>query len=467
MYSREEKIQFIEAFLASGLTATAASRMPGWPGRSLLKEWQKEAERGELPVNVAVAKGHVGKRKRHERYSAKTKTEAIRLYEMGRRPVDIGRLLGLDCHQNILVWWKKAKKEGRLPEETFKPKPFENPKEVAPMAKKKKELTKLSDLKNLELENAFLRELVIELKKVDGWDLISISNKQKVRLGESLRQEPGRSLREITDFLKISKSSYEYHRKRISMPDMLAPVKERISTLFRGNKARYGSRRIWALLKSEGICISEKVVRRIMKELGLVVRYEPKAKRFYSYKKGMPGAVDNLVKRNFRADRQNSLWLTDITEFRFNSFKCYLSPIIDCFDGKVVAWNISKYPDASLVNDMLTEAIATLKNDEHPILHTDRGAHYRWPGWIEQCDKAGLRRSMSAKGYTPDNAACEGFFGRLKNEFFKHRSWRGFFYEQFAEELNEYIVWYNDNRIKESLGWMSPTLYRLKLGLVA
>jgi transposase InsO family protein len=358
-------------------------------------------------------------------------------------------------------------KDGRLPEETFKSKPLEDFKEVEPMAKKKKELTNLSDLENLELENALPRELVIDLKKVDGWHLTSISNKQKVRLGERLRQEPGRSLREITDFLKISKSSYEYHRKRLLMPDKLAPVRGRISTLFWENKARYGSRRIWALLRSEDICISEKVVRRIMKELGLLVRYEPKAKRFYSYEKGMPGAVDNLVKRNFNADRKNSLWLTDITEFRFDSFKCYLSPIIDCFDGKVVAWNISKYPDASLVNDMLAEAITTLKSGEHPILHTDRGAHYRWPGWLEQCDKAGLIRSMSAKGYTPDNAACEGFFGRLKNEFFNYRSWKDFLYEQFTEELNEYIAWYYDKRIKESLGWMSPNLYRLSLGLVA
>ena len=468
MYSREEKIQITEAFLESCLTVGATRRMKGWPSTKLLSKWLREAKRGELPINVAVPKGHAGQRKRHARYSAKTKAEAIRLYEMGRRPVDIGRLLGIEGYENIRVWWKKAMKGDKLPEKTFKPKPLEDSKEVEPMdeKKKKKEPTKLSDIKDLELENALLRELVTELKKADGWDLTSISNKQKVRLGESLRQEPGRSLKEITDFLKISKSSYEYHRKRLSMPDKLASVKEKISTLFRRNKARYGSRRIWALLRLEGVFISEKVVRRIMKELGLVVRYEPKAKRFYSYEKGMLGAVDNLVNRNFRANRQNSLWLTDITEFRFNSIKCYLSPIIDCFDGKVVAWNTSRYPDASLVNDMLAEAIATLKNGEHPILHTDRGAHFRWPGWLEQCDKAGLRRSMSAKGCTPDNAACEGFFGRLKNEFFNHRSWRGFSYEQFAEELNEYIAWYNETRIKESLGWMSPARYRLSLGLV-
>ena len=471
MYSREEKIQITEAFLESGLTVSAASRRPGWPSSKTLREWIKEAEKGELPLCVAVPKGHAGERKRHVHYSAKTKAEAIRLYEMGRRPVDIARLLGFDCSANIRIWWKESMKYGKLPVDTFKQKPLEKVKEVEPMAKEKKDPTKLSDMKNLELENEFLREflkeLVIDLKKADGWNLTSISNKQKVRLGERLRQGSGRTLKEITASLKISKSSYEYHRKRLSMPDKLAPVKARISTLFKENKNRYGSRRIWALLRTEGIYISEKIVRRIMKEQGLIVRYEPKVKRFNSYKKGMPGATDNLVNRDFNTGLPNLLWLSDITEFSINSFKCYLSPVIDCFDGKVVTWNTSRHPDASLVNEMLADAISTLKEGEHPILHTDRGSHYRWLGWLEQCDKAGLHRSMSAKGYTPDNSACEGFFGRLKNEFFKHRSWRGFSYEQFVGELNEYIVWYNDYRIKESLGWMSPTSYRLSLGLVA
>ena len=470
MYTREEKIQITEAFLESGLNAFAAGRRPGWPTAKVLKEWIKEAERGELPLCVAVPKGHAGERRHHAHYSAKTKAEAIKLYEMGRRPKDIARLLGIDHSENIRRWWKESMKEGKLPVDKFKQKPLEDLGEVKPMAKKKEEPTKLPEVKNLELENEFLREflreLVIDLKKADGWDLTSISNKQKVSLGERLRQGSGRTLKEITASLKISKSSYEYHRKRLSMPDKLVPVKARIATLFRENKSRYGSRRIWALLRSEGVYISEKVVRRIMKELGLIVRYEPKAKRFSSYKKGMPGAVDNLVNRDFNTGLPNFLWLSDITEFSVGSFKCYLSPVIDCFDGKVITWNTSRHPDALLVNKMLADAISTLKKDEKPIMHTDRGSHYRWPGWLELCDKAGIHRSMSAKGYTPDNSACEGFFGRLKNEFFKNRSWKGFSYEQFVGELNEYIVWYNDDRIKESLSWMSPTSYRLSLGLV-
>ncbi|WP_139796019.1 DDE-type integrase/transposase/recombinase [Clostridium acidisoli] len=105
-----------------------------------------------------------------------------------------------------------------------------------------------------------------------------------------------------------------------------------------------------------------------------------------------------------------------MTEFAIPVGKAYLSPIVDCFDGLLPCWAISTCPDSNLVNSMLHSAIALLNNDEHPIVHSDRGCHYRWSGWIERMDKAGLTRSMSKKGCSPDNSACEGLFGRLKNE---------------------------------------------------
>ena len=79
-------------------------------------------------------------------------------------------------------------------------------------------------------------------------------------------------------------------------------------------------------------------------------------------------------------------------------------------------------------------------------------------------NKAGLTRSMSKKGCSPDNSACEGFFGRLKNEMFYGRSWRDTSIDEFITRLDNYIRWYNNERIKESLGWMSPVEYRRSLG---
>ena len=116
---------------------------------------------------------------------------------------------------------------------------------------------------------------------------------------------------------------------------------------------------------------------------------------------------------------------------------------------------------------MLDAATSTLSEEEHPIVHTDRGCHYRWPGWLERMQKAKLKRSMSKKGCSPDNAACEGFHGRLKNEFFYNRSWRNISIDSFIELLDEYIRWYCEKRIKVSLGGMSPIEYRRNLGLLS
>jgi len=163
----------------------------------------------------------------------------------------------------------------------------------------------------------------------------------------------------------------------------------------------------------------------------------------------------------------NQKWLTDITEFSIPAGKIYLSPIVDCYDGALPSWTIGTNPDAALVNTMLDNAIATLKPGERPIVHSDRGCHYRWPGWISRMKMFGLTRSMSKKGCSPDNSACEGLFGRLKNEMFYCHDWRNVTIDGFINILTEYLVWYNNDRIKMSLGGLSPMAYRQKQRLLA
>ena len=131
------------------------------------------------------------------------------------------------------------------------------------------------------------------------------------------------------------------------------------------------------------------------------------------------------------------------------------------------AWRIGRRPNAALANGSLEDACGTLSPGQHPVCHSDRGCHYRWPGWIGICEGNGLTRCMSRKGCSPDNSACEGFFGRLKNEFFYHRDWSGVAVESFMELLDGYIVFYNERRKKQSLGWMSPMQYRISKGLAA
>ncbi len=182
-----------------------------------------------------------------------------------------------------------------------------------------------------------------------------------------------------------------------------------------------------------------------MKQENLIVAI-PKRRRYRSYLGEISPAPDNLINRDFQATAPNEKWLTDITEFHIPAGKVYLSPIVDCFDGLIISWSLGTKPDAELVNTMLDAAIETVTGrDGRPILHSDRGAHYRWPlgyrgsvtrSWCFQCPA----------GVLPDNAACAGFFGRLKTD--------------------GYIRCYNEKRIKILLGARSPIGYRNSLGIV-
>jgi len=317
-----------------------------------------------------------------------------------------------------------------------------------------------AQIQDMQLELDILKETLDVLKKDPGVDMTVLRNKEKAVIIDALRNKY--SLPILLQKLEISKSSYYYQHRQVNLPDKYEVLRIRIIELFNENFGIYGYRRIHALLAREGTHISEKIVRRIMSECDLKVKTKRRAK-YNSYKGEITPAVPNIIERDFRADAPNKKWLTDITEFAIPAGKAYLSPIVDCFDGMLSAWKISTVPDANLVNSMLDDAIASLKEEQHPLVHTDRGCHYRWPGWISRMEKAGLKRSMSKKGCSPDNLACEGLFGRLKNEMFYNRNWAGVSMNQFIEILNNYLVWYNEKRIKISLGNMSPLEYRQSL----
>lgn len=200
-------------------------------------------------------------------------------------------------------------------------------------------------------------------------------------------------------------------------------MRREVDRIFLENKARYGYRRIHAELKKIGIKVSEKVVRRVMKEDGLEVKIR-KTKKYSSYKGEISPVVPNEVQRNFHSKKPDELLLSDISEFAIPTGKVYLSLAVDCFDGMLVTWRISEHPNADFVNGMLDDVIANMDAKSKPIIHTDRGCHYRWPGWIERMEINVYTRSMSQKECSPDNAACEGLFGRIKNEFFYNQDWK-------------------------------------------
>lgn len=239
------------------------------------------------------------------------------------------------------------------------------------------------------------------------------------------------------------------------------PACARIADLLTASDGRHGYRRVRLDLRSEGTKVSEKTVARIMREDDLAAK-RGKRRRNSSCEGEVSDAPEKLIDRDFRASSPNEKWLADITEFRIPDGKACLSPIIDCFDGMVVSWSTSTSPNAELANSSLEAAISTLDGSERPICHSDRRCHYRWPGWIGPCEGAGMTRSMSKKGCSPDNSAGEGFFGRLKVEMFYRRIWKVWSVEGFIAEVDRYINRYSQQRVKTTFGGLSPVRYREK-----
>jgi transposase InsO family protein/transposase-like protein len=317
---------------------------------------------------------------------------------------------------------------------------------------------------SMQMEIDVLKETLNVLKKDPGVNVEALRNQEKAAVIDALTSKY--QLPRLLKSMRMPRSSYYYCELAVRR-DKYAGMRAQILRLWRKGSERYGYRRIHGLLRREGARISEKAVRRLMRELGLEVKCRRKIKKYSSYKGEITPAVPNVIARNFHAGAPNKKWLTDITEFAIPAGKVYLSPIVDCFDGMLPAWRISTSPDAALVNGMLEDALSTLSKNECPLIHTDRGCHYRWPGWTGRMENAGLQRSMSKKGCSPDNSACEGFFGRLKNEMFYSRSWADISLTRFCAIINDYLVWYNNERIKTSLGNMSPLEFRQSLGLAA
>ena len=510
MYTREERKRAVELWLKYDKCSTAVSKELGYPCPKLLISWYQDFIK-EMETGVIH-----DRRRRANKYTDQQKSMAAQHYlDHGRCIARTVRALGYPCKELLSEWCKEfvperrkhstdavqfskeQKKEavislccrngrakdvadsyGATRAALYKWKNDLLGKETTMTRAEKKDqdlpddknqlLSEIESLKEqirrLQLEKDILEAASELIKKDQGVDPKRLSNREKTILIGALKNKY--PLKSLLEGLGLSRSSYYYQLWAQSQEGKHEALRRRIVEIFDTNNRCYGYRRIHTLLAQEGVKVSEKIVRTLMEEDKLVA--QPRRKRKYSsYQGEITPAPENLLERKFHADAPNEKWLTDITEFHLPAGKAYLSPIIDCFDGMIVSWTVSTRPDAEMVNVMLDMATETLDNGERPIIHSDRGCHYRWPGWLERIEKSALVRSMSKKGCSPDNSACEGFFGRIKNEMFYGRTWNGVTMDSFMETLDRYLHWYNNKRIKMSLGGMSPVQYRLSLGMAA
>lgn len=254
----------------------------------------------------------------------------------------------------------------------------------------------------------------------------------------------------------MARSSFYYHQKQSKLPDKYKEIKELITTIYQGHKGRYGYRRITDELNNKGIVINHKTVLRLMKLLGLksIIR----VKKYKSYKGENGKIAPNILERNFKATAPNQKWATDITEFNVSGNKLYLSPIIDLFNQEIISYELTERPVFNQVAMMLKKAFKKLPDNTNLILHSDQGWQYQMSHYQNILKEKGIIQSMSRKGNCLDNAIIENFFGILKSEMFYTQKFKSI--EQLKQEINKYITYYNNDRIKSNLNKMSPIKYR-------
>ena len=267
----------------------------------------------------------------------------------------------------------------------------------------------------------------------------------------------------LTDLLKITglaRSTYFYEKKhpeQVTRPD-LEPL---IDMVWHRCPNGCGHRQIrMSLLHEFGVRVSAKSVLKVMHRMGLrcQIRARNPWKHYSSYRGDSGGYVRNLLKRDFTAGKPFEKLGTDVTEFRVAATKAYLAPVYDMASKEIIAWDVSQHPDLAQQHRLLTMLEARLQEDAHPILHSDRGWQYQHRWWRQRLKELGIRQSMSRKGNCLDNAATEQVFGHLKDEFYTGRRFASF--EQFKQELNSYIVYWNTQRRQEQLNGRAPIEFR-------
>ena len=417
MYTKEQKERALKEFERLG-SVQAVVTLLGYPSRHTLYDWYRNKiadiadYHGSLDKEYQIKQKYINAPNHPRNPDANLKLDAIkRCFSLGEGVEYVSRDIGYS-RASIYSWYRKYQKFGVAGLMSSKKQIKRENIDFNTEPSKQQEISELQEqIKQLQMEVDVLKEALNLLKKDPGINITELKNREKAVIIDAV--EDKYSLHQLLKCLCMAKSSYYYQRAVMKQSDKYAEIRIRIKIIFQENRNCYGYRRIHGELKKIGITVSEKIVRRIMKEEHLTVPTK-RMKKYSSYKGEITPEVDNIINRDFHAEQPNTKWLTDITEFAIPAGKVYLSPVIDCFDGMVVKWNIGTTPDSILVNKMLEDAIGTLLPSEHPLVHTDRGCHYRWTGWIERMQAAGLTRSMSKKGCSPDNAACEGFFDRLK-----------------------------------------------------
>ena len=257
----------------------------------------------------------------------------------------------------------------------------------------------------------------------------------------------------------MAKSTYYFE---ISKVDVVATRNEdlmlEIKAIFEKHKQRYGVRRIHQELLNNGIPVNHKRVQRLMHCMGLAGK-RPKAK-YHSYKGEVGKIADNLINRDFSTTAPFQKWTTDVSQFNFTWGKCYISPILDMHTNEIISYDLSQSPNLEQTSRMLNQAFKKFPYVQGLIMHSDQGWQYQHQIFRSALKEHGIIQSMSRKGNCYDNCIMETFFGRLKNEMYYGQEKEYDSFDSFSKAIDEYINYYNNERIQSKTKWMPPVAYR-------
>lgn len=261
-----------------------------------------------------------------------------------------------------------------------------------------------------------------------------------------------------------------YHQKKLKENSKTDCFEKLIKDIFEENKGRYGYRRITMVLQSQGYNINHKKVLRLMNKLNLKCeKFGNRSRKYNSYKQNAGNQVENKIKQRFNTMIPRQKITTDTSEFKYYNIdkngkmivgKLYLDPFMDMYNGEIISYSINKYPAAQSILEAQTKAIDICINEcpYRTTFHSDGGWAYKMHKYKKVLKNNKIFQSMSRKATSTDNSPMENFFGILKQEMYYGETYHS--YDELKEAIDEYIDYYNNDRIKQKLNGLSPINYR-------
>ncbi|MBQ6601745.1 MAG: IS3 family transposase [Clostridia bacterium] len=251
------------------------------------------------------------------------------------------------------------------------------------------------------------------------------------------------SISEMCRFFNVSRSGYYDYVKRMDITARDLPLAEKIKECQTKHGKTYGYRRVHIWLEKQGIHHNPKTILRVMQKYNLLS--EVRRKKYHNYSKVLY-KYDNLLNRDFYADKPNQKWVTDISYIKTGQGTLYLSVIRDLYDNSIVAYKTGTEQNINLVLSTIRAAKRKEKVTAELQLHSDQGFQYTSQAYFNLTKSYGITPSMSRRGNPYDNAMAENFFSILKTECIYRAKLRT--YEEARLLIGQYIHFYNNERIQ-------------------